>query len=325
MHARCLFNKSDVAMIVFKSLDEVNIKEKTAVAMGNFDGMHIGHQALVRMMVQGAARGGLKSAVFTFTNNPKKVLYKDSAIKSILSLDDKAGFIEAQGVDYLLSVTFDDNTRYLAPKEYIQKFLLEGLNMEAAYCGFDYRFGKCAEGDAAMLMAIGGTLGFNVLVLEPCTVDGKVVSSSLIREYISAGDMERCRAFLGRNYKTSGEVVAGNRLGRTIGFPTLNILIDEDMLTPADGVYVTVCQIGDSRHCSITNVGIRPTVGDGKKSIETHLFDVDGDLYGRRISVEFLKMIRKECRFDTLDALAFQIRRDCEIARGYHSATFGRK
>ena len=305
-------------MIIFNSLDEVNIKEKTAVAMGNFDGMHIGHQALIHMMIQGALKDGLKSAVFTFANNPKNVLSSGCTVKSIISTEDKARLMAAYGIDYMLSVPFDDNTRYLTPEQYVRQFLLDGLNMEAAYCGFDYRFGKCAAGDADVLKAIGASLGFRVLILQPYTVDDKVVSSSLIREYISAGDMETCRTFLGRNYKTDGEVVTGNRLGRTIGFPTVNILIDKDMLTPADGVYITVCRIEDRRYSSITNVGIKPTVGDGKKSIETHLFDVNEDMYGKRISVEFLKMIRKERKFESMDVLALQIGRDCETAKEYH-------
>ncbi|GHU49239.1 riboflavin biosynthesis protein [Clostridia bacterium] len=305
-------------MIEYSNLEEVEIKEKTAIAMGNFDGMHIGHQALVKMAVEGAAEKGMKSAVFTFRNNPKNVVAGGRVVKSIMLPEDKAHFMESLGIDYLLSMPFDDDIRHLPPDRYIKELLLGRFNMASAYCGFNYRFGKGASGDVSILQTISREEGFGLSVLEPQTVGDRVVSSSLIRSLISAGNMEACAAFLGRNYSVGGEVVVGNQLGRTIGFPTVNILIDEDMVVPANGVYVTCCHLGDEIYPGVTNVGVRPTIGDEKKSIETHLFDINEDLYGKHITVEFFKRLREERRFDGLPALAGQIGKDCEEARSFH-------
>ena len=306
-------------MKVYNNIDDVNISERTAVAMGYFDGMHLGHQALIRMTVQTAITSGLKSVVFTFRDNPKNLLSSNSAVKSILSHEDKARLMDTAGIDYMISVPFDDRIRNLAPRQYIRLLLDKNINMTAVCCGFNYRFGKDAAGDKELLQAMGAAEGFEVSIVKPYTIDGNVVSSSLIRNLISDGDMAACKTFLGRYYTASGKVVSGNRLGRTIGFPTVNIMIDEDMLTPPHGVYVTACHIGDQTYRGVTNVGIKPTIGDGKKSVETHLFDVDQDLYEKRIIVEFFKMIREERRFENLDALAVQIEKDCRIARAYHS------
>ncbi|MDR0569989.1 MAG: bifunctional riboflavin kinase/FAD synthetase [Clostridiales Family XIII bacterium] len=305
-------------MIIYNSLNEAKIDRGTAIAMGNFDGMHLGHQALVSMAVAGAKARGLRSAVFTFENNPKNVMAGERVVKNIMLPEDRAKFMERLGIDYLLSMPFDDAIRDTPPDRYVRELLVGRFGMAAAYCGFNHRFGARAAGDAAFLERMGAAEGFDVHVLEPQEIGGRLVSSSLIRGLILEGKVDECAAFLGRNYSAGGEVVMGNQLGRTIGFPTVNILIDDDMAVPAHGVYVTCCHLAGAVYPGVTNVGVRPTIGDEKKSIETHLFDMNEDLYGKHISVEFFKRVREERKFDGLPALAEQIGRDCAVAREFH-------
>jgi riboflavin kinase/FMN adenylyltransferase len=286
--------------------------------MGNFDGMHLGHTALIRMAVSGAKRSGLRSAVFTFSSHPKNSLAGGRIIRNIQYLEEKAAMIESLGVDYLFSLPFTEAIHHMSPDGFIRELLTERFNMAEACCGFNFRFGYKAEGSARTLMEAGGRQGFPVHVLEALKVGGEVVSSSIIRARIAEGRMEEAAAFLGRGYRVGGEVVEGNRIGRTIGFPTLNILMDESMVVPAHGVYVTSCLFDGKAFAGVSNVGVRPTIGDEKKSIETHLFDFDQDIYGRMIRVEFIKKIRDERRFKSVNQLAEQIAADSRIARAHH-------
>ena len=302
----------------FNSLDEIkNIKE-TVVALGNFDGVHKGHQELIKRTVKSAKMAGLKSAVFTFANHPKNVLAGKPVIKNILYLEDKAELIRSLGVDYLFSLEFNEIVQHLSAEEFIQKLLIGSFKMREAYCGFNYRFGYKAEGNPETLIKAGLRDGFGIHVLEPFKIDGNLVSSSFIRKLIADGRVGECKKYMGRNYSVGGEVVVGNKIGRTIGFPTSNILIDKTMVTPAHGVYVTYCNYNGICYRGVTNVGIKPTIGDNKKNIETHIFNFSKDLYGKRIRVEFLERIRPEIKFTGVDALAQQIEKDCREAERYH-------
>ncbi|HWQ78482.1 MAG TPA: bifunctional riboflavin kinase/FMN adenylyltransferase, partial [Anaerovoracaceae bacterium] len=250
----------------FNSLDDIkNIKE-TVVALGNFDGVHKGHQELIRRTVKSAKMAGLKSAVFTFANHPKNVLAGRPVIKNILYPEDKAEIIRCLGVDYLFSLEFNESIQHLSAEDFIQKLLVGAFKMREAYCGFNYHFGYKAEGTPETLIKAGLRDGFGIHVLEPYKIDGNLVSSSFIRKLIAAGRVGECKKYMGRNYSVGGEVVVGNKIGRTIGFPTSNILIDEAMVTPAHGVYVTYCNYNGACYQGVTNVGIKPTIGDNKKN-----------------------------------------------------------
>jgi riboflavin kinase/FMN adenylyltransferase len=307
-------------MLVYTDLHDIHAIEKTAVAMGNFDGLHLGHVELIRRTVAGARNAGVKSAVFTFSEHPKNSLAGGRIIRNIQYPEEKAGEIADLGVDYLFSIPFSEEMHHMPPKNFIEDLLLDCFNMAEAHCGFNFRFGYRAAGDAEILREAGAEHGFPVHVLDALQINGVVVSSSLIREMISEGRMEECAAFLGRNYCAGGEVTEGNRIGRTLGFPTLNILMDESMAVPAYGVYVTDCHVDGRVYPGVTNVGVRPTVGDGKKSIETHLLDFEGDLYGKTIRVEFIKKLRDEMRFAGVEQLALQITKDTADAKTYHQA-----
>lgn len=305
-------------MKIFNSLDEIkNIKE-TVVALGNFDGVHKGHQELIRRTVKSARMAGLKSAVFTFANHPRNVLAGEHVIKNILYLEEKAEIIKSLGVDYLFSLEFTSEIQHLSAEEFIKVLLIDALKMKEAYCGFNYHFGYHADGNPEKLMKAGLENGFGIHVLEPYLIDGNLVSSTFIRKLIADGRVAECKKYMGRNYSIGGEVVVGNKIGRTIGFPTSNILIDETMVTPAHGVYVTYCNYNGVQYQGVSNVGIKPTIGDNKKNIETHIINFSKELYGKEIRVEFLQRIRPEIKFNSVEELAAQIKRDCIEAKRFH-------
>ena len=212
---------------------------------------------------------------------------------------------------------------HLSSLDFIKDILLARFNMKAAFCGFNFRFGKGAEGNPDVLRNIGIDRDFTVYEMPPFKINGNVVSSSMIRTIIAAGQVERCMTYMGRNYEIGGEVVVGNRLGRKLGFPTSNLVIDNSMVTPPNGVYITYCDYNGVQYPSVTNVGNKPTIGKYDKNVETHIFNFDKELYGKKIVVEFLKKTRDEVKFDDVQELSDQIVRDCREAKEYFAAMSG--
>jgi riboflavin kinase/FMN adenylyltransferase len=305
-------------MKVFNSLDEITGTESCALALGNFDGVHKGHQALIAKAVRAAKKQGMKSGVFTFSNHPKGLMPGCKEFKNIIYSEEKEALIAQLGVDYLFNIEFDEAIMTMSPADFIEKLLMDKFKAREVFCGFNYRFGFKAAGNVPFLRTEGKKLGFKVNVMEPVSVDGEVVSSTLIRSLIKSGDVDECHKYLGRNYDIGGEVVVGNRLGKSLGFPTSNIMIDENMVTPPNGVYITYCIYNGKKYPSVTNVGVKPTVGIYKKNVETHIFNFNKELYGKYIKVEFLKMTRDEVKFNDIEQLSAQIARDCEEAKAYH-------
>ena len=305
-------------MKIFNSLDEIKNIEPTVVALGNFDGIHKGHQEIISRSVKEAASAGLKSGVFTFSNHTSSVLENVPPVKNILYPDQKISILEGMGVDYMFNIPFTKEILSMTPERFIDEILVEKFNIREAYCGFNYTFGYKASGTPEVLMREGLKRGFGIHVQEPYMIDGIVVSSTYIRQLIEEGRMEECTKFMGRMYSIDGEIVMGNKLGRTLGFPTCNTVVDETMITPPNGVYVTTCSIEGVKYASVTNVGNKPTIGKYEKNIETHIFDFDEDVYGKQIRVDFIKHTRPERKFNGIEELKKQIQSDCIEARVYH-------
>ncbi len=303
-------------MVIFRNLAEIQDIEKTAVALGNFDGIHKGHQVLIKKAVKTAEEKGIKSAVFTFSNHPRNVIAGNSVVRNIIYEDEKIEILEEMGVDYLFSISFEEIMK-LSPQDFVDKVLIERFRIDTAVCGFNFTYGYKAAGTADMLrgMAAGR---FDVAVVDPVKVNGQVVSSTLIREKIMNGDVEAVPELLGRNFTIRGTVIHGNEIGRTIGFPTCNIVIDESMAALPNGVYMTYCYVEGVKYCSITNVGNKPTIGEYGKNIETNIFNFNENIYDKKITVEFLKKIRDEQIFDDLEALKKQIHDDSVLVRKEH-------
>ncbi len=305
-------------MKIFDSLESVQNIEPTVIALGNFDGVHRGHQQIIERTVKSAEAASLKSAVFTFSNHPRTLLKKLPAVKNILYAEEKAAIIEDMGIDYFFNIPFTEEILTMSPERFVKEILVDAFHIREAYCGFNYNFGYKAAGTPEVLMHEGLRHGFGIHVQEAFKIDDIVVSSTYIRKLIEEGKMEECAKFMGRPYAIGGEVVVGNKLGRTIGFPTSNIMIDESMATPSNGVYITYCNYNGVKYPSITNVGRKPTIGTYAKNMETHIFNFDKELYGKEIRVEFVKKTRDEKKFDGVDTLSAQIKSDCIMAKAYH-------
>lgn len=305
-------------MKVFYSIEDIQNIEETGIALGNFDGIHIGHRKLIKNAVDSCHKEGFASVVFTFRNHPKN-LAEAKKVRQIMSWDEKVKIVESLGADYLVAIEFNVAFRMMAAEDFVQDILIGKLNMKAAYCGFHYRFGHKALGTVHLLEEMGKEHGFKLSVLEPVNYEGSLVSSTKIRELISEGKMEECSKFLGRRYSLEGTVVYGKQIGkRKMGFPTANIIIDETRIIPPNGVYITRCFVNNKISNSITNIGYAPTVGGQKRFIETYIIDFDEDIYDEEIEVEFFKKIRGEVKFENIESLVEQIDLDVNTAKVYH-------
>jgi len=266
------------------------------VAVGEFDGVHLGHREVIRD----------SDTVLTFDPHPLQVIRPEAAPKLLTSLDAKAELIEALGVQELVVIPFDERFAKQTPQEFIDHVLIERLRAERVSVGENFRFGHRAAGDPAMLQADGR---FETSVVPLVEVDGEVVSSSHIRGLVLAGDVELAARFLGGPFELRGEVVVGDRRGRTLGFPTANIVPDEALVCPGHGVYAARADGA----CAAVSVGVRPTFGTGRAVlVEAFLIDREVDLYGRRLAVQFIQRLRGERRFESPEDLVHQMRADVE-------------
>ncbi|MCL2095725.1 MAG: bifunctional riboflavin kinase/FAD synthetase [Oscillospiraceae bacterium] len=303
-----------------KILKNINsrINEKTAVALGNFDGFHVGHMKLIEEIKKYAADNNLASCVWTFSQHSANILNEnDDYIKYITSQEEKIGILNENNIDYLVFADFN-SVRFLTPGEFIENIIADYLNAEFTVCGFDYRFGRNKEGNAEFLEENLSRKNIKTSVIPPVICDNLTVSSSLIREFIQSGDMRRTKKFLGRLFSINFPVIYGRQIGRQIGAPTINQIFPPGHIIPAPGVYVSLCEVDKKTYKGVTNIGVRPTINNNNKIIaETHIIDFAGDLYGEKIKVSFGEKIRDEIKFADLSNLREQIRKDIETARGY--------
>ena len=304
-------------MDVFGSINDIKTSPPpTAVALGFFDGIHIGHTALLKQTVEYARAQGLSAGVFTFREHPANIMSGRMMVPRLLTETEKLSMLSAFGIDRVYNFDFADGFHTMPPKRFAQGLLKDSFSAETVFCGFNFRFGAEASGDTEMLTGFGDDLGFKTCVHDPVYKAGRLVSSTLIRRCINSGDIEPAARLLGREYGLGGNVEAGRGLGHSFGFPTANFFPDPDICLPAHGVYVTETIYDGGHYPSISNVGVAPTIkGGGAVRIETHLLDTDIAIYGKHIDVFFKKMLRKERRFENIDALKRQIASDTETAR----------
>ncbi len=295
-------------------LSDVPDRQPTFVALGSFDGVHLGHQAVIASMVQAAHTAGARAAVLTFFPHPKRVLRYSEEPFYITRLADRVALLAALGVDLIITHPFNDTVRQTRATDFVAQ-LLHHLDMRQLWGG-NFAFGYQREGDVPFLRRLGQEKGFTVeLVQSLVAVNGDWVSSSRIRRCLQEGNLVDVNACLGRPYHVSGEVVMGDQRGRTIGFPTANVDAWSEQLLPANGVYAAYAWVGASRYVAATNVGVRPTVNGRHVTVEAHLLDFDGDLYGQALRVELMERIRPERKFSGLDALKTQIQSDVAAIR----------
>ncbi len=304
-------------MRVFIGVPE-RAKGPVALTIGNFDGVHRGHHAMLAQLRAKADALGVPAAVLTFEPHPRELFAPDQAPARLTSLREKLALLESCGVDQVYLLRFDRRQASMSATDFIQRILVQGLNVRHVIVGDDFRFGQGRQGDFAMLEAHGAATGFGVEALHTVELGGQRVSSSAVREALARADLDLAAHLLGRPYAIAGRVVHGNKIGRTLGFPTANIQLKRKRI-PLAGVYaVTVTGI-DKRHLpGAASIGVRPTIGEGLKPVlEVFLLDFNQDIYRAHVKVHFMHKLRDEAKYDTLDELKAAIAADVEATRNF--------
>ncbi len=284
------------------------------LTMGNFDGLHLGHQALLRQMSQEAKDVGGSSVVLTFEPHPLKILAPKLAPKLLLTHKDKMLLLHSRGVDVVVIQEFNRAFAMIEAEDFVQSYLVEGLKVHRIWVGKEFRFGKGRRGDVGALTRWGKESGFEVKIIEPVMDEGQRISSTRIRALIEEGEVHKVCRFLGRCHFVSGRVVKGHQRGKALGIPTANISTRTEVLPP-DGVYATFFWIQGRRWSSVTSLGSNPTFGEGPRTLETSLMDFDGDLYDQSVRLSFVKRIREQKKFSSPEILVAQMHEDVKQAQ----------
>lgn len=285
----------------------------SVVTLGNFDGIHLGHQALIRGAVAEAKKLALPSVVLTFEPHPLKVLAPERAPKMLLLHKDKMQLLQALEVEVVVIQTFDLSFSRLSAADFVRGILVDRLKARKIWVGQDLRFGQGRNGSVADLQRWGDELSFAVAAVEAILVNGARVSSSRIRQLVMEGDVDRVEPMLGRYHFLSGRVVSGHRRGRDLGFPTANIATRTEVL-PLDGIYATLFHLGERRLPSVSSVGVNPTFGQGPRTVESLILNFDQDIYGEAVKLSFVKRIREEKKFASVGDLIVRMRQDVSSA-----------
>ncbi len=298
-------------MIIIKSINDIDNIYKSVVTIGNFDGVHKGHQVLINEAVQFANKRNLKSVVFTFDNHPANYFEKKH-VKNIITNNEKINRIKSLGVDILVIIPFDSYMTKISPIEFIKGVLIDKLGARKIIVGHDFTFARRKEGNTKLLKEMSSKYGFELEIVNPIKVNDIRVSSTYIRQLVAEGSVDKVNKYLGYHCEIKGNVIKGKQLGRTIGFPTANIEINDDLLIPNNGIYVTKVYVHNDVYYGATNIGYNPTVNGDKLSIETNILEFEKDIYGQIIKIEFLERIRDEKKFNSLEELKAQLKKDTD-------------
>ena len=301
-------------MPVVEELKKYSPAHETALTIGVFDGVHLGHRHLIQRLKVLAEERNLIPGVVTFRCHPRLVLSPGARLPFLSSIEERIQLIKELGIDLVVPISFTLELSELTAREFVS-LLKEYLKMGGLVVGPDFALGRGREGDIEVLRSLGEEMQFFVEVVPPLEVDGIVVSSTAIRNKLASGDMSSANRFLGRPFAVSGPVISGVERGRALGFPTANIKVDPIRALPSNGVYATWAYIGHDKHKSVTNIGKRPTFGGGERSVEVFLLNFGGDIYGQNLSIELVDRLREEKRFGSAEELKGQIAQDVERAR----------
>lgn len=305
-------------MNIISSLNSENNNSKSAVTIGTFDGVHIGHQKIIEQLVQTANQENLKSCVLTFFPHPRMVLQKDADIKLINTIDERTQLLENLGLDLLFIKTFSESFSRWTAEDFVEKLLVQSLNAKKVIIGYDHRFGRNRSASVDELTEFGGKFGFEVIQISKQDVNDVAVSSTKIRNALNDGDIETANSYLGYHFMISGIVVKGKQLGTSIAYPTANLNIKESYkLIPKQGSYIVYSEIKGEKVYGMMNIGMNPTVDGTKESIEVHFFNFNRDLYNQAITVRLLHRIREEFQFESVDELKNQLEKDKKYSLEY--------
>ena len=298
-------------MRIFDNLKSYSSKKESILTIGTFDGVHIGHNKILKRLIQDSKKNNLSSLVMTFFPHPRMILNKSHEIKMIDTIDEKINLLEKTGLDNLIIHPFDNNFSKIRAKEFVEEILVKKLKIKEIIIGYDHKFGKDREASVEDLKKFGKDYMFTVKEIPAQEIDSIAISSTKIRNAILNGEIEKCNKFLGRNFILTGKVVYGDGLGKKIDFPTANIEIKETYkIIPKNGVYLVKTKINSNTYFGMMNIGIRPTVGGRNKSLEIHFFNFKDNIYGKNVSIEIIKKIRDEEKFSSIDQLKIQLKKD---------------
>lgn len=298
-------------MDVIRGLDHIPPElQNSIVTIGNFDGVHLGHQYIFQKVISAARAGGCRSMVITFDPHPKMILHPDiQPFHLITTVEEKIALLEMTGLDAILLIPFTLDFAATTAEDFVRDILWEKLRIAKIFIGHDYTFGKGKKGNEEFLTAMGSRLGFSVEAIPPFQIEGQLISSTRIRHVILDGDVKLAKEFLGRPYSLKGTVVKGYHRGTGLGFPTANIESGKSLL-PSRGVYAAWINLGGSLYRGALNIGLNPTFGNDKLTIEIFIMGFEGDIYGQAVDILFEEKIRDEVKFDSPDQLAAQIKQD---------------
>ena len=286
-----------------------------SVAVGMFDGLHVGHQALIRAAVEDGRAHGRRSVVFTFDRHPAELISPDKVPGYLSTPRQRIALLEALGVEDVVVARFDERFRALSPEAFLHFVMYGVLGAKAIFVGGDFHFGRNQSGDVEYLREAQARFGYTVHVHPPVLMRSERASSTAIRAYLRSGDLAAATEMLGHPYVLSGVVAHGEKLGRKLGFPTANLRLSRAQVVPADGIYAVWGTVRGERRMGACSIGMRPTVGGAERTVETYLLDFDADIYGEEMDVEFAARLRDELKFETLEALVEQMEFDVRKAR----------
>ncbi|MDD7915584.1 bifunctional riboflavin kinase/FAD synthetase [Polaribacter ponticola] len=305
-------------MNIVQNTSKFSVKEETYVTIGTFDGVHFGHQKIIEKLVKEAKKANKKSVVLTFFPHPRMVLQKDASIELINTIDERAALLAKTGLDYLIIHPFSKEFSRMSALEFVRDILVNQLKISKLIIGYDHHFGKNREGNITQLTEYSHVYDFNVEEIPAQDIDTVSVSSTKIRRALASGNLKTANDYLGYNFMLNGDVVNGKKLGGKIGYPTANIDVKENYkLIPKTGVYVVKSNIDSKTVFGMMNIGNRPTVNGNHQTIEVHFFDFNQDLYFKNLTIELIYFLRDEEKFESIEFLIQQLKKDEEIARNY--------
>lgn len=309
-------------MKIFNSIHDFKSTKKTILTLGTFDGVHVGHQKIIQKLIQNASDYNCESLILTFFPHPRMVLQEGSDIKLLNTIDEKTVLLKKMGLDNLIIHPFDKEFSRLTAEEFVKTILVDALHIQKIIIGYDHRFGRNRLANIDDLILYGKQYNFEVEQISAQEIDSVSISSTKIRNAILDGNIALANEYLGYKYVIKGMVINGNQLGRTIGFPTANLKIEENYkLIPKNGVYIVKSTINQKTVFGVMNIGTNPTVNGENLSIEVHFFDFDADLYNSKIEISVLERIRDEQKFDSIELLKNQIQEDKETAISFIAKT----
>ncbi|MBE9535741.1 MAG: bifunctional riboflavin kinase/FAD synthetase [Proteobacteria bacterium] len=302
-------------MQVYRGMEGLEGKfDSPVITLGNFDGVHRGHLGIFKQLKAFATKRGVEAVLFTFEPHPVKVLRPELGPPLITTLSKKLKLIKDAGIDAVILADFTKEFAAQHPASFVDEILCDKLKIQMAVVGHDFTFGKGKEGTIELLSEKGATAGFDVHIVEALKINGEIVSSTKIRQHIAEGDVSIAASFLGRPYSVEGKVVRGDNRGKQLGFPTANIDVEGELF-PGNGVYAVNVEVGGNTMAGAANVGVRPTFDTKERSIEVHIVDFNGSIYGESIRVDFIDRIRGEIAFPSPEALSIQIQKDVAAAK----------